>query len=301
LGVYRNPYSPQPLGSGQNHNYDDGFVRVDSTGNAGGTTWNWGNSNANQYDSAGGGTMPFSISNSLANGKASDEDDSAPGFEVFAYYDMGELPALNFGAGPARWGMKATFHYANIGIDNSGALGSGINTYTDSFDLDGVVPPQAPYTGSFNGPGPGLSDSPTRSDATYSNGATVTGNRDLDVNLFGLSVGPYLELPLTQRLTVNLEGGVGLAIVDGEYDFNSRTTIPGTGTQTNRGRASETRVIPGVSAGLTALYRVTDVWSAYAGARYQYYSQFEIDAGDSEAELDFGNAFILSLGAVYQY
>jgi hypothetical protein len=110
LGEFRNPLVPQPLGGGQIYNYDDGFVRLDSTGNAGDLTWNWGRDNAAQFDPAAGGSMSYSISNGLADGKASDSDDFAPGLEAFAYYDMGELPALNLGGGPARWGLKATLH-----------------------------------------------------------------------------------------------------------------------------------------------------------------------------------------------
>src|SRR4051812_38459904 len=37
-----------PAIPGADHNYNDGYVRVDSSGNAGGLTWNWGYLNASQ-------------------------------------------------------------------------------------------------------------------------------------------------------------------------------------------------------------------------------------------------------------
>lgn len=301
LGASRNPLLPQPLGGGQNYNYDDGFVRLDSTGNAGGNTWNWGRDNAAQFDAAGGGSIAMSISNGQANGSASGEDDLAAGFEGFVYLEFGEVPGLDLGGGPARWGLKANLHYASISIDSSGTVAAGVSRITDTFQLGGVVPPQAPFAGSFNGPGPVISDSPTRASSIIPGGATVTGSREVDVDLFGMTVGPYLEVPVGSRVLVSLESGFSLAVADGYYKFNSATTIPGAGTQTNAGSDSETTLLPGVSAGLSVFFQATDAWSVYGGARYQYYYPFEIDAGTSQAELDFGAAFVLSAGAAFNF
>ena len=42
-GGYLPGTNPGPgSGSGLNRNYDDGYVRVDADGNAGGVTWYWG-------------------------------------------------------------------------------------------------------------------------------------------------------------------------------------------------------------------------------------------------------------------
>jgi hypothetical protein len=176
-----------------------------------------------------------------------------------------------------------------------------VSRVTDTFSQNGVVPPLAPYAGSFNGPGPLISDSPSRTTTIFPGGAAVAGSRDLEVNLFSLTVGPYLEIPVGSRFTASVEGGLSLAIADGDYDFTSSTTIAGVGTQTSAGSGSETSVLPGVSLGVTGLYQWNDRWSAYGGVRYQYYSSFDVSAGASEAELDFGGAFVLSLGAAYRF
>lgn len=69
LGSFSSPNAALPLGAGVDRNYDDGYNRLDSSGNAGGLTWNFGYANASQ-DNTGAGTLDRSISNSLANGKA---------------------------------------------------------------------------------------------------------------------------------------------------------------------------------------------------------------------------------------
>ena len=294
-------FSPQPLGGGQNYEYDDGFVRLDSTGNAGGLTTNWGYEGSAQYNPSGGGTMSFSITNNIASSETTDSDDSAPGFEFFGYYEIGELPTLTLGGGSARWGVKATLHYANISISDSGTQTADFNRVTDTFALNGVVPPLAPSSGSFSGPGPLISDSPTRSTTSILNGTTISRSRDLDAHFLALTVGPYLELPVSSRFSVNLEGGLSLALVNGDYHFDSTTTIPGAGPSTHSEKESATSILPGVTVGFTAHYHINDSWSAYAGAKYQYFSDFVIDDGSSEAELEFGRSFILSLGATLRY
>lgn len=300
-GPFQAPLSPQALGGGQNYNYDNGFVRLDSTGNAGGLTSNWGYEDPAQYNPFGGGTIAYSITNQIANGNTTDSDDLSSGFEFFGYYDIGDLPTLTLGGGSARWGLKATLHYANISISNSSTQTADFHRVTDTFGLNGVVPPLAPFSGSFNGPGPLISDTPTRSTTSILNGTTVTRSRDLDVNVLALTVGPYLELPVSSRFSVNLEGGLSLALISGDYNFGSATTNPVSGTTTLSGKESATSILPGLSVGFNAFYQINDSWSAYAGAKYQYFSDFKIDDSSSEAKLDFGKSFVLSLGATWRY
>jgi len=301
LGAFRNPQNPQPLGGGQNYNYDDGFVRLDATGNAGGHSWNWGYDNAAQFNPVGGGSISMTTSRVLPHQGAKGGEDFALGIEAFAYYKLGELPRLNLGGGPARWGLKASLHYANISIDEWGRVFADVSRVTDTFSMNGVLPPLAPYEGSFSGPGPLLSDNPTRVTAGLPNGASVAGNRELEVDLFGLTIGPVLELPVTNRFSLSLEGGVSLAIANGDFNFSSLTTVAGVGSQAASGGDSRTMLLPGMSGGFSAIIQLTDSWSAYGGARYQYYSDLKIGSENSRAELDFGGAFILSMSASYSF
>lgn len=81
--------------------YDDGFVRVDATGNPGGYTWFWGFEDASQIQD---------------------------GF--------------------------ISFHCQTV-LDVS-----TIQLVTDAYELGALIPPDAPFIGSFEGPGPVLPDAP---------------------------------------------------------------------------------------------------------------------------------------------
>lgn len=88
-------------GGGVARFYDDGFVRVDATGNSGGYTSFWSYENASQIQ-----------------------------------------------------GAFISFHCQSILDANT------IQLLTDTYELGALIPPDAPYAGSFEGPGPALPDAP---------------------------------------------------------------------------------------------------------------------------------------------
>ncbi|MGC4017060.1 MAG: hypothetical protein QM755_21485 [Luteolibacter sp.] len=299
LGGFSSPFTPQPLGAGVNREYEDGYVFVDSSGNAGGATWNWGYENASQYNPAGAGSIDQHLHNSAANGHADEENQMAPAIEMFAYLDMGKVGDLS--AGPVNWGFRGGVHYAHLSVSNSDAITSDVIRLTDSFSLGGGVVPGAPYQGSFNGPGPLLSDDPTRTTTVISNGALVQGRRELDVDMLTLSVGPYLEIPVAPRFSILAEAGVNVALVRGDYQFDSLTTLTGLGSQSTRGDDSRTVILPGLYAGVSATWKQSDSFSWIGSARYQYLDAFEITTGGSRATLDFDGAAVISIGGLWNY
>ncbi len=300
LGRFGSAFTPQPLGGGRDYNYDDGFVRVDSSGNLGGQTWNWGYENAAQVNPGGSGSLDLSITNSSATAGAADDNQAESGIEFFAYYDMGPLniPALN--SLKATWGFRGGFHYAHVDSANSSTLASRSVTVTDRYDLNGVVPPLAPYAGSFNGPGPLIGDSPDRTIAPGTT-AIVDGSRDLDVHLTTLNFGGYVEVPVGGKFSVTLEAGLSAGFASGTYDYQSSTSIAGLGTQASSGGDSELSILPGVYVGLTGIYQINDRWSLQAAGRYQYLDSLELESNGSNATLSFDSAFVLSLGAMYSF
>jgi hypothetical protein len=103
LGLCGQPMTgPGPARGGVDHFYDDGYVRVDATGNAGGQTWFWGYDTASQVQ---GDTIIF---RSVSEGD------------------------------------------------------TGTTTIIDIYQLGGIIPPPAPYHGTFDGPGSAISDLPSR-------------------------------------------------------------------------------------------------------------------------------------------
>jgi len=299
LGRFNSPFTPQPLGGGQNRDYDDGFVHVDSSGPNSGGTWNWGYDNNSQYNPAGNGSINLSISNSQSNASA-EEKGGGQGFELMSYRDLGPLQWASVGGRKVTWGIRGGLQYGRVNMSNHDLLASGMTTVTDSFGLGGQIPPGAPYSGSFNGPGTVLDDAPTR---TVTNGGTalVSGTRDLDTDLFIANFGPYFEIPVSDHFSVLLEAGVSLALASGSYDYFSSTSAGALGTQQSAGSASETDFLPGVYIGLSGVYQLNERWALQGSGRYQYMKSFELNANGSNAELSFDSAFVLSLGVLYSF
>lgn len=300
LGNFNSPFTAQPTGGGVDYDYDDGFVHVDSSDNIGGKTWNWGYDSDAQYNPANGGSIDFSITNSVSNGRASEDSSADLGVELFAYYEMGAASIPGLKERGATWGFRGGLHYARINVDSNGTVAANLSTLTDRFTLDGVIPPLAPYEGSFFGPGPLLNDSPSRT-ITTGGQALVAGSRHLDVHLTTFNFGSYLEVPVAPKFDVMFEAGVSAGISSGDYDFNSATTAPGLGTQTSSGRDSDTTVLPGFYLGLGGTYQINDEWSIQAAGRYQYMDEFNLGANGSNASLSFDSAFVLSIGALYSF
>ncbi|MES2441058.1 MAG: hypothetical protein V4584_18490 [Verrucomicrobiota bacterium] len=300
LGGFSSPFEQKPVGGTVDREYDDGFVRVDSSDNFGGETWNWGYENAGQYNPANGGSVDYSLTNSLANGRTGQDSNAAAGVELFTYYDMGAVAIPGLKEHGATWGFRGGLHYARINVDSGNTLSTDLSKLTDRFTLDGVIAPLAPYTGSFGGPGPLINDSPDRT-ITTGGQALVVGSRDLDVHLTTLNFGSYLEVPVAPRFAMMFEAGVSAAVASGSYDFKSATTATGLGTQTGSGSDSGTSILPGLYLGLGGTYQINRSWSIQAAGRYQYMDEFELGDNGSNAVLSFDSAFVLSLGALYSF
>lgn len=304
FGGWNSPNAVPPALAGTNRNYDNGFNGVDGTGNAGGLTWNWGYQSPAQYDPATGSISMSIYQGASSGGRGADSDDWHPGLEVFAYYDMGELAGLAPRGVSARWGWKLAAAWRHLGMESSRSSWSDVTYVTDAFSVaPGLIPPTAPYTGSITGPGPLISDSGTRTTGTITNGALISGKRELDIELFGFDAGPYVEFQITRRFHFKGEAGVSLAIANAEYSHHSTTSIVGSGasTQSSGGRHSDWSLLPGFFVGATAEYQLGEQWSLYGNLRYQFLDDLEISAASSKATVDFSSGLVVGLGALYHF
>ena len=302
LGKFNSNFKPQPTGGGQNYNYDDGYVRVDSSGNIGGKTWNWSQSSDTQVNRSNGGSIDFSITHSVSNGRAEEDASANAGVELYTYYDMGAVGIPGLKQHGATWGFRGGLHYAHIDVESNNSIRSDLTTLTDSFALEGVTLPTTPNQGSFYGPGPLINDSPSRNITISTGGrALVAGSRHLDVDLTTFNFGTYLEVPVAPKFDLLFEAGVSAAVASGSYDFESSTTATGLGTQASSGSDSETSVLTGFYLGVGGTYQLSDKWSIQAAGRYQCMEDFELGANGSNASLSFDSAFVLSLGALYSF
>lgn len=281
---------PVPSASGGvDHTYADGFVRMDSSGDRGGLTWNWGYQNASQV---GQDTLQMHAT-STAGATSEGKDDPRLGFEASYARDI-----AHFRSG--RWGVKLALGYTDVQIRDSQPLSGTVSLVTDSYPLGGITPPLAPYSGSFNGPGPLIGDTPTRTTASVPGGAAITGTRQLDIWLYDLRFGPYLELPLVQRLTLQVGTGVAAALVDSTFSF-ADTTLTSSGKLQSAGTGQRTGSLAGFYAEAGLAYQVAPSASVFAGGQFQYLGEFNQNTSDRGAQLDLRRSIYFIMGVQWHF
>jgi hypothetical protein len=269
-------------GGGVNRTYTDGFVNVDSSGNAGGQTWNWGYQNPSQAK----GNMAFIVS-STANGDLNQNDGPHAGFDLAFGRRLG--PVLG-----GQWGLQAAFDFTAISIHDHQPLAGAGTLVSDAFQLGAVIPPQAPYSGSFNGPGPLLGDAPTRTTASTS--VMITGQRTLEAQIYVLRAGPYYEYFFGKRWSGRLGGGLVLAVADTKYSFNETIAFGNGLVANNAGSSSGAELRAGGYLEGKLLFAVTPDTSLFAGAQYENLGTFSRTAGSEQARLDMGRAVYVLFG-----
>ncbi len=99
-------------GGGINRDYNDGFVHVDSSGNAGGQTWNWGYQDPGQLQ---GNTVTMHSSSADVNGTKDQDDNLGAGFDLAFGRNFGVVLG-------GKWGLQASFDFTAISIHDSQSL-----------------------------------------------------------------------------------------------------------------------------------------------------------------------------------
>jgi hypothetical protein len=284
VGAFAGQTAP-PLSGGVDHNYSDGFVRLDSSGDRGGLTWNWGYQNASQISRNGTLLMHearFDGATSAVN------DDPRLGLEINYARDLGRIAS-------GRWGLKLALGFTDAKIRDTQPLIGNVNLTTDAYPLGGITPPQAPYAGSFSGPGPVIGDTPTRTRAILSGGATINGTRQLDVWLYDFRFGPYFEFPLIQRLTLQVGGGLAAGVADSTFSFADTTTSSSETVQTvGVSNSTSSRIGFYGEAGLA--YQILPGASIFGGGQFQYLGEFHQQNAGQIAEMDLRRSIYFVVG-----
>jgi hypothetical protein len=284
----RTPVDPGPDAAGADHLYNDGYVRVDSSGNAGGLTWNWGYRDASQ--APGDDAMHFhAVQPDSASGYSGSSrhlgseffNDPQPGFELIYQRVLGRLfPS-------ARWGLEAAFGYTDLDLrDNRSATGVPVTLTTDTYPLNGLIPPSAGYNGTFDGPGTLLGDTPTRN--ITADTATVTSLQKLSGRLYTLRLGPFAEWNFTHHLSLAASVGLTLVPATVDYDFSETATLDSGGTFQESGHSSRTKLLYGPYVGGMLRYDFNERWGVYVGAQFQSLTDLKQSIGSRTARLDPG-------------
>ena len=298
--------TPPPLeGSGSTGNpvareYEDGFVRVDSTGNAGGYTWYWGYNNDSQVQgvgSEGGGALLMQSTVSAASpGGFKQTDDPQHGAEIMYQHEL---------ARNERWrvGVELAFNYTWITIRASQTAPAMLTRIVDAYPLEGITPPLAPYAGTLDGPGPLISDQFTRTTETgTAEGWSLANSRQLDGELYGLRIGPYFEYPVTESVALSLSAGLAAGYIDTEFSYRDTLTDGEGGVPvSDQGSGSKHGFLAGAYAGGMFTVAVSERVSLFAAAQWQYLNSWKVSAGEHDVKLDFSKSLFVSVGVSFVF
>jgi hypothetical protein len=285
----RNLAVPQPTAP----DYHDGFARPDINGSADGTTWYWGYQADSQI--VGDDLQLHTVTGAPSDGRTAESgDDLQAGFEVMYGRELGRL---TLGKRRLPWGIEAGISSLNSKIAVADNYSGVVDVRTDSYALNGIVPPRAPYAGTFDGPGPLISSSPHAS-RIDSVAATSAVDATIDSLLVGLKAGPFIEMPLSERLQLNLSAGIAALAAFNDFDFTETVSLSGipSAALERTGEESDTSFVVGAYVEASVAYAVTEFLSLYVGGQYQYLGDVEVSGGGKEATLQMNNAFEAVIG-----
>lgn len=280
--------------------YDDGYVAKDSSGNAGGKTWNWGYDNASQIV---GGNFEFHSATSPRDNTTDEFSDSPhPGVELGYARELGRLKVGRNTA--LRWGAAAWFGTSDVNLNFRNNVSGTVTRNLDRYAIGAILPPGAPYYGSYDGPGPMIGGTPVSS-GTDTLPLTSHFDAKIDGLVYGGRLGPYAELPLGKRFT--LQGSAGLAIMatDFELSYTESFTINGgaatTPPPTRRASESSGEIMVGFYGNLAVAYQFSEALSFYVGGQYQHLGETSASAGTKTATIDLGNTMEVIAGIKFEF
>ena len=274
--------------------YDDGYVRVDNTGDPGGRTYYWGYDNMSQLN---GTTLSLSAVNSFSTTVNAKEDGGAfPGFEL-AYGD--NLWYWKH----ARVGWEFGFGLLPIHIAANQSGSASVVQTTYNFDvgnpLGAPIPGVSsgiPYQGGPTGPGYQIPDQPFSSFSS-TNSESISTSHTLDVMLYTFRLGPSFYWDLTERFGMSLGAGPALGLVSGDYKYDE---IIGGGSP-NSGRIGGTDLVYGGYVNATVLCHVQDDADIFIGAQFMPMTDATIGGGGREGRLNLGGQLYFTIGVNWPF
>jgi hypothetical protein len=272
---------------GTDHFYDDGYNRVDAAGNAGGQTQFWGYENAGQVTED---QIVMSSYSSSGMGRI-DEVTDAPhwGAELTYARELGWN-------GSYWWGVEMGLSWTLLSFKEQATTQGDATLLRDTYALNGVMPPGAPYAGTFGGGGPLLSDDPQRTFQTLSGGAQTMGKYELDGSMYVLRVGLVYETPFTSWLTLQFGGGVAGGLVESEFSFEESTNLVGVRQVVTRGSDRSEDFVGGAYAQAGMALHFHENFMGSLGLQYKYLTSFSQEVAGRRAELDFTSSMYLAVG-----
>ena len=288
-----------------NRNYDNGFVYQDAASGADGSTWYWGYNNTAQVV---GDELHFraqvgtevGVNRQADTVRFQDNDTNKNGVGA-----MVQAERLWYRSKKTGFGILLQASYVHLSSSLRGSTFSDAQTVTtysrtihDTYKLHGVTPPAAPYSGTFEGPGPIINNIPDSrsverqriSSGTYE--AYNQINSRLEIDLTTISIGAVMEGQIG-RLRTALSTGPSLNIIamdtsHHEVLWGSSAGAPASQLAAWYDTNDQTKVEPGVFAQLVLGYAITDQLSVDLFGRVDHVARVTGNVGPAQykANLD---------------
>lgn len=291
-----------PADSFADRAYSDGYVGVDGGTDNDGATSLWGYENAGQVA---GDSIRFHGSGSRQAVSGSRHAESGGDWEGD---DGGNAPVVQLDwwrQVSSRFSVGAQFQWSLLQLDGSQNSSdfsawqrrdSFGRSYTDVYELHGIIAPQAPYSGAGLGFGPLLDNVPTAREfhesANGSDRAVYFNDirQSLDLNVNTLSLGPTFAFR-TERLAIQASAGFSLNIASWDADQRETLYLSRNGGSAKvvkewRDHSSGTDLLPGVYLQSGATCQITPRLSVTGFGRYEWSDELEGSVGPSTFQVD---------------
>lgn len=293
------------LGSNSSTSTNAGVV----TANPGATTWNWG---YQRVDQVSGNELTLTRFDQVPRVGTLDGNGNSMtyGGEVWAMYELYSFRSFKKRTG--HWGVEAGYGMTTFDASASGSV-SGTATRNQSvYSLGGIVPPSPGYQGGYYGPVPGgpvapvVDFAPLRSSSLQAAGLD-TLDASVSTVLHSMKVGPWVELPLSDRFTLGLGAGYCTVYAQADLSFNESTTFTGNpaafgaATQNLSVKASRDDWRPGFYARALVDFAITRNWSVFAGGDIQSNSDLNFASQGRGASIQLGSVFGAMAGVQFKF
>jgi hypothetical protein len=198
------------------------------------------------------------------------------------------------------WALELGVGWLDLSFSEDATFSSDVSLTTDTYSLNGIEPPLAPYSGSFSGPGPLLGDHPSRSVTALPGAAMTTGRYGLDANLYTFRLGLLYESPFSGWLALQFGGGGLAAFVDSELSYSEQSSY-GSVTSSRSGTSTESGFLGGAYAMAGLAFHLSERVIAAVGAQYNFLGDFDQEVDGKEATIEFKNTFFVSASVGFKF
>jgi hypothetical protein len=277
------------------YNYDNGYVLKDVSGNAGGQTVNYGYENASQVTGTPGVQQTLNLNRTSTSGQNDSLYDPRIGAELTYNHQLGIKENWHH----LRFGIEVAANYTPISFADTV---TGSTTQDSYYFAAGTTAPTAPFQGNYFGAGSGGSPYAILSSSPYASQTvgSFIEQQSFKADLWGFRLGPYLELPVTRKLSVHVSGGFAVGMLDATGSWSETSTASGV-TTTTSGGGHDLAALYGEYARLDFAYKFNKHWGAEIGAQYQNLGTYTHDFGGRTVDLDLTQSIFVEAGISYSF